>query len=291
MSQSIQQGAQVYETIYLVMLGAFGLVFGSFANVVIYRFPRGESVVSPGSRCPGCGHDIRWYDNLPVLSWVLLRARCRDCGEPISARYPMVEALSGVLWVAAGVRFGVGAQAGAAIFLSYLLLILAFIDLDTMRLPNPLVLALYTGGLVFALIAEFGGVNVVPLVGLAARGPLSQPTVAALVGVALGAVPSLAIAGLYGALRGRAGLGMGDVKLLGAMGPFLSSYVLLAFFGGSLLGSLIGIPLMAAARKSGEKGAGGKMIPFGPFLALAGVLTVYGGPPLVSWYLGLVGLG
>jgi leader peptidase (prepilin peptidase)/N-methyltransferase len=272
---------------YLVSLALFGLVFGSFANVVIWRFPRGESLSSPGSRCPKCGHPVRWHDNIPVVSWFALGGRCRDCGAPIAWRYPLVEALSGALWLSAGVAFGISIRASFAVVLFYLLLVLAFIDLDTMRLPNPMVLALAAVGVVGVAASHLLGEQVVPIVGVADSGLFANPVMTAALGVVLGIVPSLGIALIYGAVRGGSGLGMGDVKLLGAMGLFLGPYVLFAFFGGSVLGTLVGIPV--AYRERGGEGARAR-IPFGPFLALGGVLAAWWGPAVWVWYAGSVGL-
>jgi leader peptidase (prepilin peptidase)/N-methyltransferase len=269
------------------VLGLFGLLFGSFANVLIWRVPRGESVVSPGSHCPACDHAIRWYDNIPVLSWLLLHARCRDCGEPIAWRYPLVEVASGALWVIAGLRYGVSGQTAAAIVLFYLLLVLSFIDIDTYRLPNPLVGLLAVSGLVASVASQVSGVSLVPLVGTASEGLLSNPLVASLAGGAIGAGLAAGIAGLYGAVRGRSGLGAGDVKLLGAMGLFTGPYVLFALFAGSLVGAIFGL---ASGKRSGQPVAT-RRIPFGPFLAAGCVLAVLIGPMAWQAYLRLLGAG
>jgi leader peptidase (prepilin peptidase)/N-methyltransferase len=269
-----------------VAMVLFGLVFGSFANVVIWRFPRGESVVSPGSHCPSCGHSIRWHDNIPVLSWFVLRGRCRDCGGRISARYALVELLSGTLWLAAGLRFGVSARAVLAVVFFYALLVLTFIDLDTFRLPNAIVGWLAAVGLGGAVLSQVTGLDAVPLLPVAARGVLGQPLVWSALGAALGAGLSGAVAAVYGRLRGRTGLGTGDVKLLGAMGLFLGPYVLLALFVGSALGAVGG--LIEAAR-SGESAATHR-VPFGPYLALGGVMATLVGPVAWAWYLSLFGV-
>lgn len=260
------------------VMTVLGLLLGSFANVVIWRFPRGDSLVSPGSRCPACGTPVRWHDNIPVLSWLFLRARCRSCGEPIASRYPAVELLSGVLWLAAALSYGVGVRAVIAGFFFWTLLILTFIDLDTMRLPNPIVAALAVLGLAGAAISQFLGVDWVPLTGAE-----STPLLVAGFGVLLGAGLSGTIAALYAGVRGRSGFGMGDVKLLGAMGFFLGPYVLLSLFIGSLFGAVVGI--VTAARS--EDGLATK-IPFGPFLALGGILVALAGPEVVRMYLALV---
>jgi leader peptidase (prepilin peptidase)/N-methyltransferase len=267
-------------------LGLVGLLFGSLANVIIWRVPRGESIVSPGSHCPGCGKPIRWYDNVPVVSWLVLRARCRDCGGAISWRYPAVEALSGVLWAAAGVRFGMTAEAAACVVLFYGLLVLTFIDIDTLRLPNPIVGGLAAIGAAGAIVSQLSSLSVVPLVGVARTGLLAQPLAVALLGAMVGAGVTAAIAALYGAARGRTGLGAGDVKLLGAIGLFTGPFVLLTLMLGSVAGAVFGVAT------AGSSGASIKTlkIPFGPFLAAGAVASVLWGPLLWSWYAAAAGL-
>jgi leader peptidase (prepilin peptidase) / N-methyltransferase len=266
---------------FLTALALFGLAFGSFANVVIWRFPRGESLSSPPSRCPACETPILWYDNVPVASWILLRGRCRACGTRISARYPTVELLSGALWVVAGVRFGQAWQTAFAIAFFYLLMILSFIDWDTMRLPDPLVGLTALIGVVGAIAAAIAGVALVPLTPVAGV-PLA-PIVTALIGALLGVGVSLAIALLYSLIRKVDGFGGGDVKLLGAMGLFLGPYVLLAFFAGSVLGAVYGLIATAASRLGLQT-----KFPFGPFLAVGAVLTALWGPSLWHLYTGLL---
>jgi leader peptidase (prepilin peptidase) / N-methyltransferase len=269
--------------VYLAQLApyflfAFGLVFGSFGNVVIWRFPRGDSLSHPGSRCTSCGDPIAWYDNVPVLSWLALRARCRSCSAAIPWRYPAVELLSGVLWLLAWFLAGPTMALPFAVFFFYMLLLLAFIDLDTMRLPNTLV------GLLAAVGAA--GVIISALTSLAA-GPLIPPTPGvspiswALAGVLAGAGPALLMSVAYSAVRGSNGLGMGDVKLLAAMGLYLGPYAALVLFVGSVFG------VLAAVLFRGEGGASRK-IPFGPSLALAGVVVALWGSDLVRWYLSLL---
>lgn len=279
---------------YLVFLALFGLVFGSFANVLIWRVPRDESIVSPGSHCPRCGHAIRWYDNIPVISWLLLlRGRCRDCGEPISWRYPSVELASGALWLLAGWRWGVSAQTPLAIVFLYLLLVLSVIDLDTRRLPTPLVGVLGICACLAAIASWATGLSFGPLIGVGGTGLLANPVVIALAGFALGAGISIAVAGLYSLVRGREGLGFGDVRLLGAMGLVLGPYVLLAYVLANLVGALAGLPALLLARRRRRRGTGAAdttplSIPFGPFLAAAGVATLLWGPAIWAWYLNLI---
>lgn len=261
----------------------FGLLFGSFANVVIWRQPRGESIAHPGSHCPGCDTPIAWYDNIPVISWFVLRGRCRQCSEPISLRYPLVEATSGALFLIAALVWGPSVRAlfGAALF--WFLLVLSMIDIDHMRLPNALVSALALVGLLGALLSQLLGWQVVPLVGVGARGLTAQPLVAAGIGVLLGAGLPAAIALAYRAIRGTSGFGMGDVKLLGALGIFLGPYVLLNVFLSSLLGAVWGIASRGSERLAQRR------IPFGPWLAIGAVLTALFGETLWLAYRSIAG--
>lgn len=257
----------------------FGLLFGSFANVVIWRFPRRESLSVPGSHCPVCEAPIAWYDNVPVLSWLLLRGRCRGCGTRISMRYPAVELLSGALWFAAWLEFGWTARLPLAIAFLYLLMILSFIDLDTMRLPNPLVALLAAIGVGGVAVSAILSVPVAPL--LPAGGPLANPAMMALAGVVAGAGPALVMSLAYASLRGSQGLGMGDVKLLAAMGLYLGLYAGLALF----IGSIIGVAAAVAAQRAAGPGA---KVPFGPSLALAAAIIAVWGPELITWYTALL---
>jgi prepilin signal peptidase PulO-like enzyme (type II secretory pathway) len=222
-----------------------------------------------------------------------------------------VELLSAGLWVLAGVTFGWSWQTAWAVALFYLLMILAFIDLDLHRLPNVLVAVLAGVGLVGLLVSQFVGAVAMPLVGLAPDGWLSSPLVAGLAGAALGAGLSLLLVLVYSAVRRKQGMGMGDVKLLGAIGLFLGPFVVLAFFAGTLLGLVPA--LLSARRASGatgepaghagetskplderavpEKAGPAGAIPFGPFLAAGAVLTAVWGPTVWAWYASLVGIG
>jgi leader peptidase (prepilin peptidase) / N-methyltransferase len=268
--------------LFLVLMGAFGLIFGSFANVVIWRLPRGESLSVPPSHCPKCGTPIRPRDNIPVMSWLLLRGRCRDCGEPISWRYPAVEALSGALWVLAGALYGPTPVCVVAVVFFWTVMILAFVDLDTGRLPNTIVGVLAVFGISAVLVSQYvTSVAAAPLVGLSASGPLAQPAVVAVLGAVLGGGVSTGVAGMYALVRQRAGMGFGDFKLLAVIGVFMGPYVLLAIFFASLMGAIVG---MWAARRAGTEDAATFRVPFGPFVAVGAVLTVWMGPALWAWY-------
>lgn len=282
-----------------MILTAFGLLFGSFANVVIWRFPRGESLSFPGSHCPACETPILRRDNVPVVSWLLLRGRCRSCGIQISPRYPVVELMSGSLWLAAGVRFGMTVQTGFAVAFFFLLLILTWIDIDTMRLPNPIVGLLALIGLAGAVFAQLTRIPAVPL--LADSVPMvSSPLFASAIGAIACAGPALILSLLMGAVLKRPALGMGDVKLLGVVGVFLGLYGLLGFFVGSLIGAVYGVASARARSRHSEaeptdpdQDTGspvGEPFPFGPFLATGAVAVTLVGPQVWNWYQSLFGL-
>lgn len=266
---------------FILIVVALGLSFGSFANVVIWRFPRGESLSDPPSHCPTCDTAIRARDNVPLVSWILLRGRCRSCGSPISARYPTVEALAAGLWVAAALAYGQTARFMFAAGFFYLLLILSFIDLDTMRLPNALLAILGVLGLSGTALSVLFDVVCVPLVPAEYA---QSPVISVTLGVLLGSGVSAGIAFAYYKWRGTQGFGIGDVKLLAVMGIFLGPYVLFSLFIGSVLGAGYGV----AAMKWGSAGLRTRF-PFGPFLAVGAVLTALFGQQAWEWYTGLLG--
>lgn len=238
----------------------------------------------PASHCPQCNTPIEWYDNIPIVSWLVLLGRCRSCGVPISVRYPAVELLSGLLWLAAVVRFGPSPRAVVVILFFYVLMLLAFIDADTMRLPNTLVGLLGIVGLLSVAIAQTMRVPLTPLY-LGATGLLAQPAVAGIAGSVVSAGFVLAVALAYARLRGRQGFGMGDVKLLAVMGLFLGVYTLLVLLVGSMGGAVFGL---LGARRHPEGLA--HKFPFGPFLAAAAIIVALWGDTIVSGYLRLIGI-
>lgn len=243
----------------VVFAAVGGLLVGSFLNVVAWRLPRGESLVAPGSHCPGCDAPVRPYDNVPVLSWLLLRGRCRDCRAPISARYPLVEACSAGLAVAV-----VAARHGAhdlalGLTLIALLVPIALIDLDHRIVPNRLTALGAVAALAIGVATRPAGVPEQLIAGVAAGGFL-----------------------LAAALARPGGMGMGDVKLAGMLGLFLGRDVAVALLVALVAGTVVGIVVMARR----GVGAGRKTaIPFGPFLALGGVVALLAGPAIVHWYL------
>ena len=243
-----------------------GLIVGSYLNVVVYRLPLGLSTVYPRSRCPGCGSLIRARDNVPVLSFLLLRGRCRTCATPISWRYPLVEATTGMLFVACLLRFGLTPATVTAVVFSCLMLVLALIDYDHMILPDRITLPGVAVGVASQLVA--------PLAGL-------WPAV---IGAALGAGILLAVWGLWLLVRREEGMGLGDVKMLALVGAFLGwPGVLVTLFFGALSGSIVGIALM----RRGSVDMRSKL-PFGVFLALGGLVALFFGDALVAWYAGLL---
>ena len=255
----------------LVLVGLLGLAVGSFLNVVIWRVPRGESIVRPGSHCPSCGHEVRSRDNIPVVSWLLLRGRCRDCGEPISARYPLVELLTSAVWVVLALRIGFEPELPAYLYLGAVGVALALIDIDVKRLPNAIVLPSYV----------VSGV----LLGAAAvvDGDWDALLRSVLGGAALYAF-YFALALAY-----PAGMGFGDVKLAGILGAYLGwlgwGEVVVGAFLGFLLGGVVGL-LLILVRRAGRKSS----IPFGPYMLLGALLAILWGGALADLYLdGVVG--
>ena len=242
-----------------MIAAVLGAVFGSFLNVVAYRLPRGESLSRPRSRCPRCETPIRPYDNVPVLSWLLLRGRCRSCRAPISPRYPLVEAATGLLCALVVVAKGADADALLGLALVLLLVPITLIDLDHRIIPNRLTLI---GAVIAPLIVAFTD-----------PGALPEHLIA---GVAAGAFFLIAL------LAYPSGMGMGDVKLAAVLGLFLGRAVGPAIFVALVAGTLVGALVIARkGTREGRKTA----VPFGPFLALGGVVALFAGDAMVDWYL------
>lgn len=248
----------------------FGLVIGSFLNVVIARVPERRSLVSPPSACPGCGTPIKPYDNVPVVSWLVLRGRCRSCGEHISAQYPLVEAATGALYGLVVWRFGPGWDAAITLLLTSLLIPLAVIDWQIFKLPNP--------------ITYFGAAALAVLDALAAAvtGQWHR-LVDAVVSAMVLAGFFWAFGALFRLVRNKAAFGMGDVKLcvsiglgLGWLGP---RYVLVAFYLSLFLGLVFGAVVTRAKRDGLQT-----KIPFGVFLAAGSILAIFLTPILSDWY-------
>jgi len=272
--------------LWAFVAGVLGLMVGSFANVVIHRLPRmmerdwqaqcaelrGEAaaesapfnLVVPRSACPACGHAIAWYENIPLLSYALLRGRCSACGAAIPVRYPLVELISGLLTCFAAWQFGFTWQAAAVFILIWALVALAFIDLDTQYLPDDITLPLLWLGLL---------VNV--------QG-LFAPLDAAVIGAVAGYLALWLVYHGFRLLTGKEGMGFGDFKLLAALGAWFGWTMLpLVILLSSLVGAVVGIALIAL---TGHDRA--KPIPFGPYLVVAGLVAVFWGQHLMALYLG-----
>ncbi|MCP2029971.1 leader peptidase (prepilin peptidase)/N-methyltransferase [Okibacterium sp. HSC-33S16] len=275
-----------FVPVVVVTVGMLGLLVGSFLNVVVYRVPNGMSVVAPPSACPGCGSGIKAYDNIPVLSWLALRGKCRTCHEPISARYPLVEIGAAVFFAAVGVWWwlasgsslasSVGLVATVLLLVAYLWLAgvsvaLALIDIDTHKLPNVIVLPSYiVGGILLAtasiLQSDFDAL------------------IRAGIGMAVLWLAYFAMAMLY-----PGGMGFGDVKLAGLLGLYLGYIgwgpLLVGAFAAFFLGGIYAIGLMTA-RKVGRKSG----IPFGPWMLAGAWIGIFAGPELWTSYLALLGV-
>jgi len=260
------------EPMTSIFLVAFGLSLGSFMNVCIYRLPVGESVSRPRSRCPGCKSEIRWYQNIPVFSWVALGARCANCGVKISARYPFVEALSGVVVLALWLLFGPTAQFLIAAPFTLAMIVLFFTDFDHQILPDAVTLVGLGVGLAVAWFNPFlSGVGLHRLW-------------MSMAGAALGAGVLWSVGAIYGKLRGVEAMGMGDVKMMGMVGAFAGPWgVLFTIFAGSVIGAVFGLVLVPLRGRSLRD-----TLPFGCFLAPAALAALLVGRQAVEAYLRLV---
>ncbi len=243
----------------------FGAVIGSFLNVCICRLPEGRSVVSPPSACPSCGAGIRWYDNVPILSYLVLRGRCRSCKTPISWRYPLVEAINGLLTLALFVRFGPSLTFLALFLFCSALVVITFIDFDHQIIPDVISLPGIVVGFVFSFFLPWLGWQ------------------SSLIGIVAGGGTIWLIIELYYRLRKEEGMGGGDIKLLAMIGAFLGwRAILFTIFVSSLVGSIVGVSLMYLQKKDGKLA-----IPFGPYLAFGAVLYIFYGKQLIFWYLNI----
>ena len=276
----------------LTVLAIFGLLVGSFLNVVILRLPRmmeaewqqearailelpaeerpsAFNLVEPRSRCPHCSHAIRWYENIPVISWLALRGRCSNCEARISVRYPLIELTAALAAVLAGLRFGYDPWLLFALFAGWCLLALAMIDFDTTLLPDSLVFPLLWAGLLAAWLDI---------------SPVSLEN--AVAGAMAGYLALWSVYHVFRLLTGKEGMGHGDFKLLAALGAFVGWQLLpLVILLSSLVGALVGGLLLATGALGRDQG-----IPFGPYLAAAGWIAMLWGPQLVEGYFGLMGI-
>ena len=252
------------DALVILVAGLFGAVIGSFLNVCIVRLPAEQSVVRPRSRCPQCGYQIPWYDNVPVVSWLLLRGRCRSCRASIAALYPLVELATALIWAGMFWRLGPTLAAGAGAFFCTVLLGIALTDAREYIIPDEFTI----GGLIVGLlIAAVGGAQ-------------------ALFHAAIGAAAGFALLWIVGqagtwAFKEEA-MGGGDIKMMAMVGAFLGwQGVLLTIFLGALAGTVIFLPLTLLGKK--------RLVPFGVFLALGAAITYLVGPAIIRWYRGFLG--
>jgi leader peptidase (prepilin peptidase)/N-methyltransferase len=247
----------------IVLAGVFGLVIGSFLNVVIYRLPLGQSLVTPPSTCPGCGTRIRPIDNVPVLSWLVLGGKCRKCRAPISIQYPLVEFVTGALFLLVAWVTPAGPLLAARLLLVVTLIVLFAIDLHHQILPNVITLPGIVAGFLFSFFGAPGWAS-------------------SLIGIALGGGLLYGIAAGYYLVRREEGLGMGDVKMLAMIGAFLGwKAVLVTLILSSFAGAVVGIAIIALT-----KGSMRLALPFGSFLSVGALAAMFVGDPIVTWYAG-----
>jgi len=246
-----------------VLIGALGLAAGSFLNVCIYRLPRRQSLVRPASRCPKCTTPLRWYDNVPLVSYVVLRGRCRGCRAPISQVYPLVEVTTGLVFVAAYSLFGPSPLLVSRLLFACAMIVLFVVDLQHRLLPNVITLPGIGVGFASSLFLPPGWLD-------------------SLIGIAAGGGVLLLLAEAYYRLRKEEGLGMGDVKMLAMIGAFLGwRLMVVTLVLSSVLGSVIGLSVIAL-RIGGMKYA----LPFGTFLAVGALVASVAGDAILAWYLG-----
>jgi len=248
----------------IILIIGLGLCVGSFLNVCIHRLPRGGSVLTPRSRCPGCEYELRWYDNIPVLSYVLLLGRCRRCGARINLRYPIVELVTAAVFVLHYLVFGWTALLAVRLLFASALIVLFAIDLEHQILPNAITLPGLALGLIFSLVFPPGVLD-------------------ALLGALIGGGVLWAIGEAYFRFTGQEGMGGGDVKMLAMIGAFLGwKLVLITLVLSSVAGSLVGVFLILLRRGDMKRA-----LPYGTFLALGALTASLVGERLVEWYTGL----
>jgi len=253
----------IYDNVIVLIPFLFGAVVGSFLNVCIYRLPAGLSIVSPPSRCSTCGSGVAFYDNIPILSYILLRGRCRSCGAQFSVQYPFVEALTGVFAALLFYVYGVSPEFFVYFAFTASLIVITFIDLEHRIIPDVISLP----GIPIGFAASFF---------LAAPGVVDSA-----IGIALGGGLLLGISYSYYLLTKREGMGGGDIKLLAMIGAFLGwKGVIVTVLFSSLVGAVIGGGLIVMSGKKGRYA-----IPFGPFLAAAALLHLFLGDSIIGWYI------
>jgi len=250
----------------VILIGMIGLIVGSFANVCVHRIPLGESIAFPGSHCPHCHHAIAVYDNIPLLSWLLLKGKCRHCSQAIAWRYPVMELVMGLGSAGLASHYGLTPELLVALTLFFLLWVLSAIDLETFLLPNVLT---YQGIFIGLLFSYWLG-----------------DLQASLIGAVLGYGVFWLVAKLFFMLTGREGMGAGDFKLLAMLGAFMGWQALpFIILASSIVGTVVGIIFLLLSRRGMHA-----EIPFGPYLAMAGMIWFVWGNSILEWYIQFVGL-
>jgi leader peptidase (prepilin peptidase) / N-methyltransferase len=249
----------------LIFVFLIGAIAGSFLNVCIYRLPRHESIVFPASHCPHCGEPIKFYDNIPLVSYVILRGKCRNCKQNISGRYPIIETISGLLAIAIVIKYGLTLHSLLLLLLVFSLIIVTFVDLDFQIIPDILSIP--------GIIAGIGASFFIPTISW----------IDSILGILAGGGFLFIIAVTYKWLTNRDGMGGGDIKLLAMVGAWLGwkavPFILLI---SSFIGALIGSISLLLAKKSLRY-----KIPFGPFISIAAVIYLFFGPEIINWYINL----
>jgi leader peptidase (prepilin peptidase) / N-methyltransferase len=291
----------------IALIFVFGLVIGSFLNVCVLRIPEDISIVAPGSRCPRCLTSIRWYDNVPVLGWLWLRGKCRSCGLAISLMYPLVELATGLLFVACYLEFGITQSAVKWLFFTCLIIVLTVTDLRVRILPDLVNWPGFAAGVFFsAIVPPNDGTALWLYMSLFHRMPRIWVAglLDSLLGAALGSFLLWAVAAIYKRVRGRDGMGMGDVKMMAMVGAFLGvRRAFLTILLGTMLGTLVGATIVVAlyaagwkrklAERASRRGLGGVsglrwtiasqyQLPLGSFLGIAALLVLYFGPMMMA---------
>jgi leader peptidase (prepilin peptidase)/N-methyltransferase len=276
-------------TLIAIIVFLFGLIIGSFLNVCILRIPGGKSIVLPASACPKCGAPIRPYDNIPVLSWLMLRGKCRACKTPISPMYPVVEMLTGLLFLACFYAFGLTPEALKWAAFAAIMVVLVFTDLRERILPDVVNFTGFGIGLAFSVVTKPIDGTALWIANRVFDFPPPAPVLSfvdAILGAAVGSGLLWIVSEGYFRLRGREGMGLGDVKMMLMAGAFLGvKRVLLTIFVGAVLGSVLGILFILVHRKGSDY-----ELPFGTFLGAAALLVVFYGTPAVNWYQSLLAM-
>ena len=291
----------------IAFIFVFGIVIGSFLNVCILRIPEDLSIVAPASRCPRCQAPINWYDNVPVFGWLWLRGKCRSCGLAISPMYPLVELTTGLLFVACYLEFGLTQTAVKWLFFTCLVIVLTITDLRVRLLPDLVNWPGFVAGLFFSAVAPSGDGSAVFLFASVFHAMPPRPVqglLDALLGAAFGSFVLWGVAALYKRVRGREGMGMGDVKMMAMVGAFLGVRgAFLTILLGTVLGTLVGVTIIIAlysvgwqrklAERASRRGLGSVsalrwtiasqyQLPLGTFLGIAALLVVYFGPRMLT---------